>query len=103
MIDYYTLEKHQKLEQLLLQNFDAKKKYPMILYFYEKYTNELYTYRAPAPSASTINIPLFVSNGYLVFVPDIHYKKGEPGESAYNSVVSAAKYFAPYETHNASE
>ncbi|MFL5746440.1 MAG: alpha/beta hydrolase family protein [Niastella sp.] len=75
------------------ENFDAKKKYPMILYFYEKNSDDLYTYRPPAPSASTINIPLFVSNGYLVFVPDIHYKKGEPGESAYNSVVSAAKYF----------
>ncbi len=75
------------------ENFEATKKYPMILYFYEKYSDDLYNYRQPAPSASTINIPLFVSNGYLVFVPDIHYKKGEPGESAYNSVVSAAKYF----------
>jgi dipeptidyl aminopeptidase/acylaminoacyl peptidase len=75
------------------EDFDAKKKYPMILYFYEKNSDDLYLYRNPAPSASTINIPLFVSNGYLVFVPDIHYKKGEPGESAYNSVVSAAKYF----------
>ncbi|OQP43086.1 hypothetical protein A4H97_13155 [Niastella yeongjuensis] len=75
------------------ENFDAKKKYPMILYFYEKNSDDLYVYRAPEPSPSVINIPLFVSNGYLVFVPDIHYKKGEPGESAYNSVVSAAKYF----------
>ena len=51
-------------------------------------------YRPPAPSASTFNFPYFVSNGYLIFVPDITYKKGEPGESAYNSVVSAAKFFA---------
>jgi dipeptidyl aminopeptidase/acylaminoacyl peptidase len=75
------------------ENFDAKKKYPMILYFYEKNSDGLYLYRPPAPSASTINIPYFASNGYLVFVPDIHYKNGEPGESAYNAVVSAAKYF----------
>ena len=76
------------------ENFDPKKKYPIIFYFYERYSNELYTYRPPAPSASTINIPYFVSNGYLVFVPDIHYKTGQPGESAYNSVVSAAEYMA---------
>ncbi|WP_205512750.1 alpha/beta hydrolase family protein [Longitalea arenae] len=76
------------------ENFDATKKYPVIFYFYEKYADQLYMYRAPAPSASTVNIPYFVSNGYLVFVPDIYYKKGEPGESAYNSVVSAAKFFA---------
>ncbi|HEX6427123.1 MAG TPA: prolyl oligopeptidase family serine peptidase [Niastella sp.] len=75
------------------EDFDAKKKYPIIFYFYEKNSDELYVYRPPAPSASTVNIPYFVSNGYLVFVPDIHYKNGEPGESAYNAVVSAAKYF----------
>ena len=75
------------------EDFDAKKKYPIVFYFYERFSDDLYIYRAPAPSASTINIPYFVSNGYLVFVPDIHYKNGEPGESAYNSIVSAAKYF----------
>jgi len=76
------------------QNFDPKKKYPVIFYFYERNSDGLYNYRAPAPSASTINIPYFVSNGYLVFDPNIYYKTGEPGQSAYNSVVSAAKYLA---------
>ena len=76
------------------QNFDPKKKYPVIFYFYERDADGLYNYRAPAPSASTINIPYFVSNEYLVFDPNIYYKTGEPGESAYNSVVSAAKYLS---------
>ena len=76
------------------ENFDPKKKYPVILYFYERNADLLYNYRAPAPSASTINIPYFASNGYLVFDPNIYYKKGEPGQSAYNSVVSAAKMLA---------
>jgi dipeptidyl aminopeptidase/acylaminoacyl peptidase len=80
------------------ENFDPTKKYPVIFYFYERDADGLYNYRAPAPSASTINIPYFVSNGYLVFDPNIYYKNGDPGESAYNSVVSAAKYLAkmPY-------
>lgn len=76
------------------ENFDPKKKYPVIFYFYEKDADDLYNYRAPAPSASTINIPWFVSNGYLVFDPNIYYKTGEPGQSAYNSIVSAAKYLS---------
>ncbi|OQP63221.1 hypothetical protein A3860_25360 [Niastella vici] len=76
------------------EDFDPKKKYPVIFYFYERYSDQLYTYRAPAPSASSVNIPWFVSNGYLIFVPDIHYKQGEPGESAYNAIVSAAKFLA---------
>lgn len=75
-------------------NFDPKKKYPIIFYFYERNSDDLYNYRTPAPSASVINIPWFVSNGYLVFDPNIYYKTGDPGQSAYNSVVSAAKYFA---------
>jgi dipeptidyl aminopeptidase/acylaminoacyl peptidase len=76
------------------ENFDPKKKYPVIFYFYEKNSDGLYNYRAPAPSASTVNIPYFVSNGYLVFDPNIYYKDGEPGESAYNSIVSAAKHLS---------
>jgi dipeptidyl aminopeptidase/acylaminoacyl peptidase len=76
------------------ENFDPKKKYPVIFYFYEKNADGLHNYRTPGPSASTINIAYFVSNGYLVFDPNIYYKNGEPGESAYNSVVSAAKYLA---------
>lgn len=76
------------------ENFDPKKKYPVILYFYERDADGLYNYRAPAPSASTVNIPYFVSNGYIVFDPNIYYKDGEPGESAFNSVVSAARYLA---------
>ena len=76
------------------EDFDPKKKYPIIFYFYERDADGLYNYRSPAPSASTVNIPYFVSNGYLVFDPNIYYKNGEPGQSAYNSVVSAAKYLS---------
>jgi dipeptidyl aminopeptidase/acylaminoacyl peptidase len=76
------------------ENFDANKKYPIIFYFYERDADDLYNYRSAAPSASTVNIPYFTSNGYLVFDPNIYYKNGEPGQSAYNSVVSAAKHLA---------
>ncbi|MEO6719876.1 MAG: prolyl oligopeptidase family serine peptidase [Ferruginibacter sp.] len=75
-------------------NFDPKKKYPIIFYFYERNSDNLYNYRAPAPSASIVNVPYFVSNEYLIFDPNIYYKTGEPGQSAYNSVVSAAKYLS---------
>ena len=80
------------------EDFDPKKKYPVIFYFYEKNSDRLYNYNTPAPTASIINIAYFVSNGYIVMDPNIYYKDGEPGESAYNSVVSAAKWLAkkPY-------
>lgn len=73
------------------EDFDPKKKYPMICYFYETLSNGLYTYQAPAPTASRLNIPFFVSRGYIVFAPDIHYTTGHPGKDAYNHVVSGAR------------
>lgn len=73
------------------ENLDPAGKYPMMVYFYEKYSESLYNYRSPAPSASTVNIPFFVSRGYVVFIPDIVYKDGHPGESAYNCICAGAE------------
>ena len=78
-----------KLEGLLYkpEGFDEHKKYPMLTYFYERNVETLNDYRAPSPSRSTINIPYCVSNGYLVFVPDIVYTTGQPGPNAYDCIV----------------
>ncbi|MBC7721840.1 MAG: S9 family peptidase [Pedobacter sp.] len=73
------------------EGFDAKKKYPLIVYFYERNNTTLHNYRAPAPTASALNIPFFVSRGYIVFVPDIWYKTGHPGKSAYDYIVSGTR------------
>jgi dipeptidyl aminopeptidase/acylaminoacyl peptidase len=69
-------------------NFDSTKKYPMISYFYERSSQGLHRYHVPQPSRSTINISFYVSNGYIVFVPDIVYRTGYPGQSAYDAIVS---------------
>ena len=73
------------------ENFDATKKYPMMVYFYEKNTDNLHTHFTPSPIRSYINYPYFTSNGYVVFVPDIVYKAGEPGKSAYNCIIAGTK------------
>jgi dipeptidyl aminopeptidase/acylaminoacyl peptidase len=70
---------------------DKAGSYPLMIYFYEKYSETLYNYRAPAPSRSTVNIPFFVSRGYVVFIPDIVYEDGHPGESAYNCICAGAE------------
>jgi len=76
------------------EDFDSAKKYPMIIYFYEKLSDNLYNYIAPAPTPSRLNIPFFVSRGYLVLTPDISYTKGQPGKDAYNYIVSGAQALA---------
>ncbi|MGK2864461.1 MAG: alpha/beta hydrolase family protein, partial [Chitinophagaceae bacterium] len=73
------------------QDFDPGKEYPLILYFYEKLSDSLHKYIPPAPTPSRLNIPFFVSRGYLVFAPDIAYTIGHPAQSAYDYVVSAAR------------
>jgi dipeptidyl aminopeptidase/acylaminoacyl peptidase len=70
------------------ENFDPQKKYPMIVYFYEKYSDRLYNHYSPRPSRSVINFPYYTSNGYVIFIPDIPYKVGEPGKSAIDAIVS---------------
>lgn len=79
------------------EDFDPSKKYPMIVYFYEKKSDELHRYKIPSPIGTVINWPYCASNGYLVFVPDVAFRAGEPGQSAYDAIVSgvenlAAKY-----------
>lgn len=73
------------------ENLSSEGKYPMMIYFYEKNSENLYRYYSPAPSRSIINIPFYVSRGYVVFVPDIVYKDGHPGESAYNCICAGAE------------
>lgn len=81
------------------ENFDAGKKYPMITYFYEKYTDKLHTHYIPNPSRSVINFPVYNSNGYIIFIPDISYELGHPGKSAYNAILSGAQYLADTYTY----
>lgn len=69
------------------ENFDPSRKYPMMVYYYEKNTDNLHMHFVPKPIRSYINFSYFASNGYLVFVPDIVYKIGYPGQSAYNCLI----------------
>ena len=70
------------------ENLDTSKKYPMIVYYYELYSDYLNRYFMPRPSRSIINPIHYASNGYIVFIPNIRYKIGFPGMSAYNYVIS---------------
>ncbi len=70
------------------ENFDPSKQYPMMVYFYEKMSDGLHSHRPPIPGGSSISVSFYVSRGYVVFIPDIHYQVGYPGESAMDCVVS---------------
>ncbi|MFM8348680.1 MAG: alpha/beta hydrolase family protein [Bacteroidota bacterium] len=71
--------------------FDATKKYPLLVTFYERGSDDLYEHSAPFPHRSTINKTMYVSNGYLVFEPDVHYRIGYPGESALECITTGVQ------------
>ena len=73
------------------ENLDPKKKYPMLVYFYERYSDRLHSYSTPRPIRSVINFSYYVSNGYIIFIPDIKYRVGYPGASAYDCIVSGTQ------------
>ena len=69
------------------ENFDSTKKYPLLVYFYERYSDRLHQHRGIVRSRSSINPTFYTSRGYVVFMPDIVYRTGYPGESCYNAVI----------------
>ncbi len=70
------------------ENFNAAKKYPLLVYIYERLSQGLHTFHDPRPSHSIVP-SYYVSNGYLVLLPDIVYTVGSPGQSALRSVLPA--------------
>ena len=78
-----------RLDGILLtpEGFDPSRQYPLMVYFYERMSDGLHDYRAPTPGGSSIAFSFYASRGYVVFVPDIPYEVGYPGESALDAVV----------------
>jgi dipeptidyl aminopeptidase/acylaminoacyl peptidase len=70
------------------ENFDPKKKYPLMVYIYERLSQNVNNFVRPAPGTS-INMAYYVSNGYIVLEPDIIYTTGHPGQSALKCVLPA--------------
>jgi dipeptidyl aminopeptidase/acylaminoacyl peptidase len=90
---HFALPNGTKSEGILYkpENFDPHKKYPVVFYYYQRNADALHLFVQPDLSDGRLNIPWYVSNGYLVCIPDIiYYKPGYPGESALRSVEAAA-------------
>ena len=91
LIDY-TNSKGDRLQGTLTlpPDYEEGKKYPMVVYFYEKMSDRHHRYYMPTyddrPHGST-----YASNGYLFFQPDIVYEEGKPGTSSLDCITSATQ------------
>ena len=71
-------------------NWDAKKKYPMIVYTYELLSQGLHRYIVPREN-DYYNANVFTQNGYFVLMPDIVFRPRQPGVDAQASVDAAIR------------
>jgi dipeptidyl aminopeptidase/acylaminoacyl peptidase len=68
------------------ENFNPKKKYPLMVYIYETLHTRFHSFRNPSPGTS-VNASYYVSNGYVIWLPDIEYDTGYPGKDALKCVL----------------
>jgi len=69
-------------------NYDPNKRYPVMVYFYEKFSQRLYQWNQMRVNHRP-NFPYYLGQDYVVFLPDIHFRIGAPGPSATESLVPA--------------
>ena len=75
------------------ENFDPRKTYPIIFNLYELKTHRLNESLIPMLSKDVIDIPFYVSQGYVVFSPDLSIQLGNPNESFLSTLLPAVDYF----------
>jgi dipeptidyl aminopeptidase/acylaminoacyl peptidase len=86
----YTTDAGHDLQAILVYpaGFVQGRKYPLILYQYERLSDGLHRYNAPS-ERSYYNYQVWSQQGYFVLMPDIVYEPGRPGPSALDAVEHA--------------
>jgi dipeptidyl aminopeptidase/acylaminoacyl peptidase len=67
-------------------NYDPNKRYPIMTYYYRFFTNRLHDFNEPKTNHRPV-FAQYVSDGYVVFLPDIRFEIGRPGFAATKSLV----------------
>lgn len=88
LIDYVSA-KGKKLQAALFlpAGYEEGKKYPTVVYIYERLSQNLNRYFLP--TANGFNKSYYTSQGYAVLMPDITYVLNDPGKSAVWCVLPA--------------
>jgi dipeptidyl aminopeptidase/acylaminoacyl peptidase len=70
--------------------YDPSKKYPLVVYMYEKLSDGLHQYSGPS-ERNYYNAGAITSHGYFLLEPDIVFRPRDPGVSVVDCVTSAVK------------
>ncbi|GAB1342363.1 prolyl oligopeptidase family serine peptidase [Gemmatimonas sp.] len=71
-------------------NCDPSKRYPLVVYTYERLTQDLHRFTVPS-ERSNYNATVFTQNGYFVLMPDIVFRPREPGLGTLYAVEPAVR------------
>lgn len=78
------------------QNFDPSKKYPIIFTVYEFQSNKLNSFPRPELHGAVIMEPWMISNGYLVFAPDLKSSPRFGGDAVLRSIQAGIDHLSQY-------
>ena len=91
LIDYVDARGNKLQATLALPaNYEPGRRYPMLVYFYEKMSQSHHQFSMPVYDDRP-HMSAYASDGYLVLQPDIVYEIGRPGTSAMDDVGSAVR------------
>ena len=68
------------------ENYDPSRRYPVVVYFYRFFSQRLHEFFQPEVNHRPV-FPLYASDDYVLFLPDVRFEVGRPGLSATKSVV----------------
>jgi len=71
-------------------NYEPGKRYPVLTYFYRFFSQRLHEFNEPVVNHRP-SFPIYTSDGYIIFLPDVRFEVGRPGLSALKSVVPGVK------------
>jgi dipeptidyl aminopeptidase/acylaminoacyl peptidase len=89
---YFLNAKNKRLKGVLFYpvEYDANKKYPMVVSIYQELNYLKHYYFNPSfYNSAGFNVANLTAQGYFVLLPDIEYEMGNPGYSATDCVVAA--------------
>ncbi len=91
LVEYKT-ERGERLQGALFYpaGYEPSKKYPMVVYLYERLSDGIHRYSAPS-ERDYYNAAAFTQQGYFLFQPDIRFQPREPGRSVIACVTPAVK------------
>ena len=75
---------------ILPGNYQEGRRYPVLTYFYRFFSQRLHEFNQPVINHRP-SFPIYASDGYLVFLPDVRFEVGRPGLSSLKSVVPGVK------------